>query len=83
MVEDLKELRNKLDRLIAKYEKEAEVRGEYRFEHDPRLADEFAIQGDDRLQEIGQQLLKLKEKESNEGSEEQGSPTEWKGNDIY
>ena len=38
MVEDLKELRNKLDRLIAKYEKEAEVRGEYRFEHDPRLS---------------------------------------------
>lgn len=38
MVEDLKELRNKLDRLIAKYEKEDEVRNDYRFEHDPRLS---------------------------------------------
>jgi len=38
MVEDLKELRNKLDRLIAKYEKEEAVRNDYRFEHDPRLS---------------------------------------------
>ena len=39
MVEDLKELRNKLDRLIEKYEKEAQLRGDdYRFEHDPRLS---------------------------------------------
>lgn len=43
MVEDLKELREKIDRLIAKYEKEAEIRGDnYRFEHDPRLAAELS-----------------------------------------
>ena len=41
MVEDLKELRNKLDRLIAKYEKEEAVRNGYRFEHDPRLAEDL------------------------------------------
>lgn len=43
MVEDLKELREKIDRLIKKYEAEAELRGDnYRFEHDPRLASELS-----------------------------------------
>ena len=80
IVEDLKELRNKLDRLIEKYEKEAIVRGdyiseEYRFEHDSRLAE------DERLREIGKELLKLKEKDNNDRSEE--APYKWEGNDIY
>ena len=80
IVEDLKELRNKLDRLIQKYEKEAIVRGdyvseEYRFEHDPRLAE------DERLKEIGKELLKLKEKDDNDRSGE--APYKWEGNDIY
>ena len=85
MLEDLLEIRNILDKFIAKYRKQ----DEYRFEHDPRIVedirdrDTFAIDGDDRLTDLGKELLKLKEKESNDGSEEQGSPTEWRGNDIY
>ena len=84
MLEDLLEIRNILDKFIAKYRKQ----DEYRFEHDPRIVEDirdrdFTIDGDDRLVDIGKELLKLKEKESNDGSEEQGSPTEWRGNDIY
>ena len=80
ILEYLKELRNKLDRLIQKYEKEAIVRGdyvseEYRFEHDPRLAE------DESLKEIGKELLKLKEKDDNDRSGE--APYKWEGNDIY
>lgn len=82
IVEELKELRNKLDRLIDKYEKEAIVRGDYRFEHDPRLADEnFGLEGDERLKEIGSELLNLKQKGDNDRSEE--APYKWEGNDIY
>jgi len=89
IIEDLKELRNKLDRLIEKYEKEAIVRGdyiseEYRFEHDPRLADEeFSLEGDERLKEIGERLLKLKEKDDNDRGEKEEYPQKWEGNDIY
>lgn len=67
MVEDLKELRNKLDRLIAKYEREAELRGDnYMFEHDPRLADELA---------------KKEEQEINDNEFSQEGC--WNGNDYY
>jgi len=85
MLEDLLELRRILDRFIAKYQEQ----DRYRFEHDPRIVedirdrDTYTIHGDDRLTDIGKELLKLKEKESNDGSGEQGSPTEWRGNDIY
>jgi hypothetical protein len=85
MLEDLLEIRRILDRFIAKYQTQAE----YRFEHDPRLAedlkkrDTYEIDGDDRLTDIGMELLKLKQKEQNDRSGEQGSPSEWRGNDIY
>ena len=84
MLEDLLELRRILDRFIAKYQ----TQDQYRFEHDPRIVEDirdrdFTIDGDDRLTDLGKELLKLKEKEINDGSGEQGSPTEWKGNDIY
>ena len=85
MLEDLKELRRILDRFIAKYEDQ----DSYRFEHDPRLAedlkkrDTYEIDGDDRLTDIGMELLKLKQKEKNDRSGEQESPSEWRGNDIY
>ena len=45
MLEDLLELRRILDRFIAKYQEQ----DKYRFEHDPRLAEEFKLQDDDRL----------------------------------
>lgn len=79
MLEDLLELRRILDRFINKYMKQ----DQYRFEHDPRLAEEFILEGDDRLKDLGQQLLKLKQKEQNEGSEKQEFPSKWEGNDIY
>ena len=85
MLEDLLEIRRILDRFIAKYQ----AQDTYRFEHDPRLAedlkkrDTYEIEGDDRLTDIGLELLKLKQKEKDDGSGEQGSPTEWRGNDIY
>ena len=80
MLEDLLELRRILDRFINKYMKQ----DQYRFEHDPRLAEEFILEGDDRLKDLGQQLLKLrKEEDSNEGSEKQEAPYKWEGNDIY
>ncbi len=85
MLEDLLEIRRILDRFIAKYQSQ----DAYRFEHDPRLAedlkkrDTYEIDGDDRLTDIGMELLKLKQKEKNDRSGEQGSPSEWRGNDIY
>ena len=85
MLEDLLELRRILDRFIDKYARQ----DQYRFEHDPRIVEDIrdkdtsTYYGDDHLADIGKELLKLKEKESNDGSGEQGSPTEWKGNDIY
>ena len=85
MLEDLLEIRRILDRFIAKYQEQ----DSYRFEHDPRLAedlkkrDTYEIEGDDRLTDIGMELLKLKQKEKNDRSGEQGSPSEWRGNDIY
>ncbi len=85
MLEDLLEIRRILDRFIAKYQEQ----DSYRFEHDPRLAedlkkrDTYEIDGDDRLTDIGMELLKLKQKEKNDRSGEQGSPSEWRGNDIY
>ena len=84
MLEDLLELRRILDRFIAKYQEQ----DRYRFEHDPRIVEDirdrdFTIDGDDRLTDLGKELLKLKEKESNDRSGEPGSPSEWKGNDIY
>lgn len=83
MLEDLLELRRILDRFIAKYH----AQDQYRFEHDPRIVEDirdmenFAIDGDDRLTELGKDLLKLKEKDSK--SNDEGSPSEWRGNDIY
>ena len=77
MLEDLLELRRILDRFIAKYINQ----DKYRFEHDPRLEEEFAIQGDDRLEQLGQTLLKLR-KEDNI-SEKPEYPDKWEGNDIY
>jgi hypothetical protein len=80
MLEDLLELRRILDRFIAKYVEQ----DKYRFEHDPRLEEEFAIQGDDRLEKLGQQLLKLrKEDKNNEAGGKTEYPKEWRGNDIY
>ena len=80
MLEDLLELRRILDRFIAKYQEQ----DKYRFEHDPRLPDDFKLEDDERLKDLGQQLLKLrKEDESNEGSEKQEFPSKWEGNDIY
>ena len=92
MLDDLLEFRKKLDRLIDKYKKEAIVRGDYisedyRFEHDPRLAEEikdrdtYEIDGDERLKDIGQELLKLKQKDKDDRSDE--APYKWEGNDIY
>ena len=85
MLEDLLELRRILDRFIAKYQ----AQDAYRFEHDPRLAedlkkrDTYEIDGDDRLTDIGKELLKLKQKENNEGSGKEEAPYKWEGNDIY
>ena len=67
MLEDLLELRRILDRFIAKYQEQ----DRYRFEHDPRIVEDirdrdFNIDGDDRLTDLGKELLKLKEKESND-----------------
>ena len=78
MLEDLLELRRILDRFIAKYQEQ----DKYRFEHDPRLTDDFKLEDDERLKEIGQELLKLKQKENDEarGEEERHG---WPGNDIY
>ena len=83
MLEDLLEIRNILDKFIAKYRKQ----DEYRFEHDPRIVEDirdrdFTIDGDDRLVDIGKELLKLKEKASDDGSGEE-CPYKWEGNDIY
>jgi hypothetical protein len=85
MLEDLLELRRILDKFIAKYQ----AQDEYRFEHDTRLAedlkklDTYEIEGDDRLTDIGMELLKLKQKENNERSREKEAPYKWEGNDIY
>ena len=80
MLEDLLELRRILDRFIAKYQEQ----DKYRFEHDPRLPDDFKLEDDERLKDLGQQLLKLrKEDESNEGSERKEDQQGWPGNDIY
>ena len=85
MLEDLLELRRILDRFIAKYHEQ----DQYRFEHDPRIVedirdrDTYSIHGDDRLTDIGKELLKLKQKEQDEGSEKQEVPYKWEGNDIY
>ena len=84
MLEDLLELRRILDRFIAKYQ----TQDQYRFEHDPRIVEDirdrdFTIDGDDRLTDLGKELLKLKEKESNDGSERKENQQGWPGNDIY
>jgi hypothetical protein len=81
MLEDLLEIRRILDKFIAKYKEQ----DSYRFEHDtrPPAREDYNIDGDDRLTDIGMELLKLKQKEKNDGSGEQGSPSEWRGNDIY
>ena len=80
MLEDLLELRRILDRFIAKYRQQ----DQYRFEHDPRLEEEFAIQGDDRLEKLGHRLLKLRKEDSNnEASGKTEYPHKWEGNDIY
>jgi len=77
MLEDLLELRRILDRFIAKYREQ----DKYRFEHDPRLEEDFAIQGDDRLETLGKTLLKLRKED--DSSEKTEYPKEWRGNDIY
>ena len=81
MLEDLLEIRRILDKFIAKYKEQ----DSYRFEHDtrPPAREDYHIDGDDRLTDIGMELLKLKQKEKNEGSEKTKYPTEWRGNDIY
>ena len=85
MLEDLLEIRRILDRFIAKYQEQ----DAYRFEHDPRLAedlkkrDTYEIVGDDRLTDIGLELLKLKQKENDDRSREKEAPYKWEGNDIY
>ena len=72
MLEDLLELRRILDRFIAKYQQQEQ----YRFEHDPRLAEEFKLQDDERLKDLGKELLKDKDNNlTKEGF--------WRGNDIY
>ncbi len=57
----------------------------YRFDHAtrPPAIEEYNMDGDDGLTYIGMELLKLKQKEKNDRSGEQGSPSEWRGNDIY
>ena len=87
MLEDLLELRRILDRFIAKYH----AQDQYRFEHDPRIVedirdrDTFAIDGDDRLTDIGKELLNIKQKEKDEEGRkgEADCPYKWEGNDIY
>lgn len=87
MLEDLLELRRILDIFIAKYQEQ----DTYRFEHDPRIVedirdrDTFAIDGYDRLTDIGKELLKLKQKEKDEEGRksETDCPYKWEGNDIY
>lgn len=72
MLEDLLELRRILDRFIAKYQQQEQ----YRFEHDPRLTEEFKLQDDERLKDLGKELLKDKDNNlTKEGF--------WRGNDIY
>ena len=72
MLEDLLELRRILDRFIAKYQQQEQ----YRFEHDPRLAEEFKLLDDERLKDLGKELLKDKDNNlTKEGY--------WRGNDIY
>ena len=78
MLEDLKELRRILDRFISKYERQ-----------ETNLYTESDTQDDERLKEVGKQLLKLKEKE-NEGKVDDIETQErwsrfdrWDGNDIY
>ena len=72
MLEDLLELRRILDRFIAKYQEQ----DKYRFEHDPRIVEDFKLQDDERLKDLGQELLKDKDNNlNNDGF--------WRGNDVY
>ncbi len=64
MLEDLLEIRSILDRFIAKYRKKEE----YLYNHE--------LQDDERLKDLGQELLKDKDNNlTKEGY--------WRGNDIY
>jgi hypothetical protein len=85
MLEDLKELRRILDRFIAKYEDQ----DSYRFEHDPRLAedlkkrDTYEIEGDDRLKEVGKTILKNNVDDLTDDRLLLTDEGFWRGNDIY
>jgi hypothetical protein len=85
MLEDLKELRRILDRFIAKYEEQ----DAYRFEHDPRLAedlkkrDTYEIEGDDRLKEVGKTILKNSVDDLTDDRLLLTDEGFWRGNDIY
>ena len=85
MLEDLLEIRRILDRFIAKYQTQAE----YRFEHDPRLAedlkkrDTYEIEGDDRLKEVGKTILKNNVDDLTDDRLLLTDEGFWRGNDIY
>ena len=85
MLEDLKELRRILDMFIAKYEEQ----DAYRFEHDPRLAedlkkrDTYEIEGDDRLKEVGKTILKNSVDDLTDDRLLLTDEGFWRGNDIY
>jgi hypothetical protein len=75
MLEDLKEIRRIIDKFISKYEKQ-----------ETNLYLDSDTQDDERLKEVGKQLLKLK---GNEGVDEDEVQERWSrfdrwdGNDIY
>ena len=85
MLEDLLELRRILDRFIAKYQSQ----DAYRFEHDPRLAedlkkrDTYEIEGDDRLKEVGKTILKDSVDDLTDDRLLLTDEGFWRGNDIY
>ena len=75
MLEDLKELSRILDKFIAKYEKK-----------EADLYSYSDTQDDERLKQVGKQLLKLKGNEGVDESEVQerwNRFDKWDGNDIY
>lgn len=75
MLEDLKEIRRIIDKFIVKYEKQ-----------ETNLYLHSDTQDDERLKQVGKQLLKLKGNEGVDESEVQerwNRFDKWDGNDIY
>ena len=75
MLEDLKEIRRIIDKFISKYEKQ-----------ETNLYLDSDTQDDERLKEVGKQLLKLKGNEGvdeDEVQERWNRFDKWDGNDIY